>query len=109
MFAFGDKVELEGTNTEGTVVGRVEYLDGDTQYFVRYVNWQGELTKSWYTASDLILLKDEYEDDSDDDSDDDDSDDDDSDDDSDDDEDDDEDDDDSDEDDHSGKARYYWE
>jgi len=47
-FELSQLVTIKATNDQGTVEGRVEYVDSPRSYYVCFINKQGSLVKEWF-------------------------------------------------------------
>ncbi len=47
------KVKMASSDEEGVIVGRADYHSSEDQYFVRYMNANGNQTKCWWDESDI--------------------------------------------------------
>ena len=53
-FELGELVEIALTEDIGSIRGRVEYTDSETQYYIYYKNAQGLAVFKWFDESLLI-------------------------------------------------------
>ena len=55
-FNLGEYVEINLSEIEGEVIGQVRYKEGSNQYEVKYLNGTGDVTNTWFYASDLTRI-----------------------------------------------------
>ena len=55
-YKIGEYVEINLSEIEGEVIGQVRYQEDSNQYLVKYVNGVGDVTATWFYASDLTRI-----------------------------------------------------
>ena len=57
-FAFktGEYVKINLSEIAGEVIGQVRYQEGSNQYLVKYLNGTGDVSTTWFYASDLTRI-----------------------------------------------------
>ncbi len=55
-YKIGEYVEINLSEIEGEVIGQVRYQEGSNQYLVKYLNGTGDVSTTWFYASDLTRI-----------------------------------------------------
>lgn len=57
-FSLGERVEIAESSESGTVIGRAEYSEAASNYYVRYVAADGRAVEAWWSEGALHSLAD---------------------------------------------------
>ena len=55
-FKIGEYVKINLSEIAGEVIGQVRYQEGSNQYLVKYLNGTGDVSTTWFYASDLTRI-----------------------------------------------------
>lgn len=55
-YKIGEYVNINHSQSEGEVTGQVRYQEAPNQYLVKYVKGVGDVTATWFYASDLTRI-----------------------------------------------------
>ena len=58
-FDLGDDVKLSLSGESGIVIGRADFAESDSQYYVRYLSANGRQVEDWWNANAVLPINEE--------------------------------------------------